>query len=172
MKQMFTQSSFVLCLYVRVIERLINPQHRRQHLDKFVRVLITKLNLYSLGYETTGAGPDAKMMQVISKARPSLLLLVAGKKVAQDEFTTLAVSIKDSRKAVDVALIATRRAPFTKRLGRWDVVETQKTPFGATPQVVALSLDMNAAQLSLVPARFMCYFYGKLLNFQLNLAKP
>ncbi|GKD16699.1 hypothetical protein Tco_1205857, partial [Tanacetum coccineum] len=25
----------------------------------------------------------------------------------------------------------------------WDVVETQKTPFGATPQVVALSLDGN-----------------------------
>ncbi|GKA57052.1 hypothetical protein Tco_0756240 [Tanacetum coccineum] len=47
MKQMFTQSSFVLCLYVRVIERLINPQHRKQHLDEFVRVLITKLNLYS-----------------------------------------------------------------------------------------------------------------------------
>ncbi|GKA90477.1 hypothetical protein Tco_0812347 [Tanacetum coccineum] len=55
----------------------------------------------------------------------------------------------------------------------------------STPQVVALSLDGNvllilrmtipliqAAQLSLVPARFTCYFYGKLLNFQLNLAKP
>ncbi|GJW08693.1 hypothetical protein Tco_1571116, partial [Tanacetum coccineum] len=106
-------------------------------------------------YETTGAGPDAKMMQVIAKARPALLLLVVGKKVAQDEFTTPAVSIKDSRKAVDVALIATGRAPFTKRLGWkiWDVV-------------VALSLDGNvllilrmtipliqAAQLSLVPAR-------------------